>query len=303
VPATGQRPNSAFDEYIKKISADKKAPTRTTSATFRRWVGIGAGAAVGLAYGLGAQHVNRIATGAPLYQPPLGPLGNVLLIMAVAALIGLATAWPAKSMAGIALGALVGMALLQIRSWALPDTMAIFEQMGLVSNLVFDLIALPLAFLIALPLSLVLRWLVVDTCDHRGQAWFTWRRLRLPVVVLAVVAFVGTWSSYPRAVRETIRSMDALVKTGLAAQSPNQVPAPLQTGVGRGLLNSAIGDYQLEWDTGVARLSSGDAGLGAVSQGGGPTTIRARFENGYAVSCRFNVPSGTPTCREEWVGE
>ena len=302
MPSTNQRPDNAIDDYIKKISADKKATAEVASTTYRRWAGVVAGGGVGLAYGLGAQLVNRLGTGAPLYQPPLGLAGNVLLLVGIGALIGLATAWPAKSMAGIVAGALAGMALLQLRSWLIPDTMAIFAQMGLVSNLVLDLVALPFAFVIALPFSLVLRWLIADACDRRGQALISWRRLRLPVVILAVVVFVGTWSSYPRPIRETMRSMDALIRAGLAAQDPSQVPAPLRSGSGRGLLNPAIGEYQLEWDIGTTRLSVGDSGDGALGQGS-PTTIRARFGNGYAVSCRYTLPTGTPKCREEWVAE
>ena len=190
MPSPGQRPDSTYDEYIKKISADKKYTPDIASVTYRRWMGVIAGASMGLAYGLAAQFVNRLGTGAPLYQPPLGPLGNALLIAFIGALIGLATAWPAKAMTGVLLGGLTGMAFLQMRSWLLPDTMAVFEQMGFVGNLVFDLIALPFAFLIALPISLVLRWLVADLCDQRGHSVLSWRRLRVPVLVLAAVVFL-----------------------------------------------------------------------------------------------------------------
>lgn len=301
MPPPSQRSNSAYDDYIKKISADKKYTPEVASATYRRWVGVLAGAAVGLAYGLAAQLVNRLGTGAPLYQPPLGPLGNALLIAFIGALIGLATAWSAKSMTGIVLGAVVGMAVLQLRSWLLPDTMAILEQMGFVSNLVFDLITLPIAFIVSLPISLVLRWLVADLCDQRGHSILSWRRLRLPVLALSLMVFLGTWSSYPRPVRETTRAMNGLMEAGMAATSPSEVPEPLRTGVGRGLLNEGIGAYQLEWDAGVSKLSVGDDGLAALSQPGGPITIRARFENGYSVSCRYTLPGATPTCRAEWM--
>ena len=301
MPSPGQRPDSAYDDYIKKISADKKYTPDVASAIYRRWVGVLAGASMGLAYGLAAQLVNRLGTGASLYQPPLGPLGNALLIAFIGALIGLATAWPAKAMTGILLGGVAGMALLLLRSWLLPDTMAVFEQMGFVSNLLFDLIALPFAFLIALPISLVLRWLVADLCDQRGHSVLSWRRLRLPVLVLAMMVFLGTWASYPRPVRETMRAMNGLMEAGMAATSPSQVPEPLRTGVGRGLLNEGIGAYQLEWDAGVSKLSVGDDGLGALSQPGSPITIRARFENGYSVSCRYTPPGATPRCRAEWV--
>ena len=296
-----QRPDSAYDDYIKKISADKKYTPDVASVTYRRWMGVIAGASAGLAFGLSAQLVNPLGTGAPLYQPPLGPLGNALLIVLIGALIGLATAWPAKSMTGILLGSAIGGAFLLIRSWALPNTMALFEQMGFVSNLILDLITLPFAFLIALPLSLVLRWLVADLCDQRSHSVLSWRRLRLPVLVLAVMVFLGTWASFPRPVREAMRSMNSLMEAGMAATSPSQVPEPLRTGVGRGLLNEGIGAYQLEWVAGVYKLSVGNDGLGALSQPGGPITIRARFENGYSVSCRYTPPGATPICRAEWM--
>ena len=60
MPSPGQRPDSTYDEYIKKISADKKYTPDIASVTYRRWVGVLAGASMGLAYGLAAQFVNRL---------------------------------------------------------------------------------------------------------------------------------------------------------------------------------------------------------------------------------------------------
>ena len=121
------------------------------------------------------------------------------------------------------------------------------------------------------------------------------------MLVLVAMVFLGTWASFPRAVREAVRSMNSLMEAGMAATSPSQVPEPLRTGVGRGLLNEGIGAYQLEWVAGVYKLSVGNDGLGALSQSGSPITIRARFENGYSVSCRYTPPGALPNCRAEWL--
>ena len=115
------------------------------------------------------------------------------------------------------------------------------------------------------------------------------------------MVFLGTWASFPRAVREVVRSMNSLIEAGMAATSPSQVPEPLRTGVGRGLLNEGIGAYQLEWDAGVSKLSVGDNGVATLSQPGSPITIRARFENGYSISCRYTPPGAIPICRAEWM--
>ena len=39
MPSPGQRPDSAYDDYIKKISADKRYTPDVASVTYRRWMG------------------------------------------------------------------------------------------------------------------------------------------------------------------------------------------------------------------------------------------------------------------------
>jgi len=62
--------------------------------TYRRWAGLILGALIGLAFGGVSQAVNLLfLPGIPLYQPPFGPDGNLLLALLTGALLGLICAW------------------------------------------------------------------------------------------------------------------------------------------------------------------------------------------------------------------
>ena len=68
---------------------------------YRRLTGLLFGAALGLTFGLTSQLTNRILLpGIPLYQPPLGPLGNILASLLAGALLGAICAWPESSITG-----------------------------------------------------------------------------------------------------------------------------------------------------------------------------------------------------------
>ena len=68
---------------------------------YRRLTGLLFGAGLGLMFGVTSQLTNRILLpGIPLYQPPLGPLGNILASVLAGALLGVLCAWPQSSING-----------------------------------------------------------------------------------------------------------------------------------------------------------------------------------------------------------
>ncbi len=94
----------------------------TGESATRRVFGLALGALLGLVYGLTSQTINRIILpGIPLYQPPLGPAGNTLLIALLGALLGMVAAWPTGSIAGtfaastVAAGLLTFVSFLSVR--------------------------------------------------------------------------------------------------------------------------------------------------------------------------------------------
>ena len=87
------------------------------SAT-RRVFGLALGPLLGLVYGLTSQTINRIILpGIPMYQPPLGPAGNTLLIALPGAMLGLVAAWPPGSIRGTFAASTVAAALITFVSF------------------------------------------------------------------------------------------------------------------------------------------------------------------------------------------
>ena len=89
---------------------------------YRRLTGLLFGAALGLMFGLTSQLTNRILLpGIPLYQPPLGPLGNILAMLLAGALLGAICAWPESSINGTFIASAVSAAIILLGNFALAS--------------------------------------------------------------------------------------------------------------------------------------------------------------------------------------
>jgi hypothetical protein len=124
-----------------------------TEQRYRRAAGLLLGAMFGFAYTLVSQLINRVALpGLPLYQPPLGPAGNIVLALLAGAGLGLLCAWPASAAKGILLGGAA--AALAVFAFTLLRMGA-----GAASTLVGLVLSAPMAWVGVLGMAVV-RWLV-----------------------------------------------------------------------------------------------------------------------------------------------
>ena len=133
-----------------------------TEERYRRTAGALICMLFGFGYALVSQLINRLALpGIPLYQPPLGPAGNILLGILAGAGLGLLCAWPASFVGGVLLGgaaaalAVFGFTLLRMGS-------------GASSTVVGLVLSAPMAWVSVLGMAVV-RWLVDRQVEARRE--------------------------------------------------------------------------------------------------------------------------------------
>ena len=181
-----------------------------TEQRYRRAAGALIGLMFGFGYALVSQLINRLVLpGIPLYQPPLGPFGNILLGMLAGAGLGLLCAWPASPAKGILLGgaaaalAVFGFTLLRMGAGA-ASTVA-----GLV-------LSAPMAWVSVLGMAVV-RWLVDRQVEARRESAPLLRRLRLPLILTGVLALAAASVLYSADARLELRRTHDMIQAGLRA--------------------------------------------------------------------------------------
>ena len=263
----------------------------TGESAIRRVFGLALGALLGLVYGLTSQTINRIILpGIPLYQPPLGPAGNTLLIALLGALLGMVAAWPTGSIAGTFAASTVAAGLLTFVSF-LSVRLTEKNTSGMIVAALF--ILLPLIGLMV-PLLGLFRWVVNKEMEARREAASTWRHLRAPLALIAVFAVIGALSLFSPEARQELIAMDRLLRDGLAAQSADALPAALRTEDVGDFLGQAQGAYTLEWtQKNLNRFRIPRPGRNFDSH----AVVLARFANGWQLACLFVAPAEPPECK------
>ena len=181
-----------------------------TEQRYRRAAGALIGLMFGFGYTLVSQLINRVALpGIPLYQPPLGPVGNILLGMLAGAGLGLLCAWPASAAKGILLGGAA--AALAVFAFTLLRMGA-----GAASTVVGLVLSAPMAWVSVLGMAVV-RWLVDRQVEARRESAPLLRRLRLPLILTGVLALAAAFVLYSADARLELRRTHDMIQAGLAA--------------------------------------------------------------------------------------
>ena len=261
------------------------------SNAYRRRAGCLLGLGMALAFGLVAMNLNRLMLpGVPLYQPPFGPWGNLVLLGAAGAAVGLVCAWPENGIlgtfasAGLAALLLVAFNMLAARSWG--DRLWVF----LVANAA---LFVPLAALLV-PLMALVRWIAGKQDEARQSRLPVWRRLPGPLALCLVAGACGLFAFYREETRLTLVRFDRSLAQAQAATATGDLPAFLQTEDVGGFLEHARGHYTFQHETdNIDRFRIPRPGLNFDNQ----QAFIARFDSGWSLVCIYPTPETDPLCK------
>jgi hypothetical protein len=265
--------------------------------SYRRCFGLVYGGIAGFAFALISQGINLLfMPGTPLYQPPLGLVGNVLLISAVCLLLGLTTAWAESGGVSVLWSSLLGALFVSIGTFLSGQDSGIAAAHR-AAAVIF--IFLPISGATAIPLIL-LRWVVTreENAYREARAGMPTPRLRrylLPVGLVLVTAALGLTSLYNDIGRSVTPQMHRLIQQGMQAQGADALPAALQPPDVDQFFERASGPYTLQWDRDEANQFAIPRPASNMQE---QSTVIARFENGYLLACMFPGKTGPPTCRD-----
>ena len=249
------------------------------------------GLGLALAFGLVAQNVNRLALpGVILYQPPLGPWGNLVLLGTAGAALGLFSAWPENGVVGTfasaGLGALLLIAFNMLAARSVGDRLWVF----IVGNAI---LAVPLAAL-CVPLLGLVRWIAARQDEARQTRVPTWRRLPGPLALCLVAGACGALALYHEDTRVTLARLDGSLAQAQTAEDAGALPAFLQAEDVGGFLEHARGSYTLQHESNnIDRFRIPRPGLNFDNH----QAIIARFDAGWSLVCIYPTPDMDPLCK------
>lgn len=267
------------------------APDATDVAARERQrlsTGVLLGAILGLAYGLVSQLINPIAlAGIPLYQPPAGPFGNIVLTALLGGLLGVITCYPPSAAIGILFGGLAS--LVGIAFYMLVRLGALGLGGALLSSL---LLSAPMAWL-TVPVMAILRWVAERQVDARRVGEPSLRRARLPILLVVVMAVLGSFEILPDQSRDTLARTQALIQQGLQSGSAAALPEPLRGPTMTAFPPAQKTGYTLEWTKyDLDRFME----LRPPSNFDEHVAVIARFPGSYYLVCLYPTPKQPPNC-------
>ncbi len=260
-----------------------------TATAQRRIAGILLGTALGLSYGLVSQLINRVALpGLPLFQPPWGALGNIVLNILVGGFLGLLSVLPPSPALGIFLGSLAAAVAIFISTMLRVGTV-INSGGAVIASLV---LSVPIAWL-TVPMVALLRWAADRQAEFARDGTPLLARLRTPLVLILVMAALAAFELLPGDARQQLRHAHTLVQSGLSATNPDARPAPLRGPLVRGFPPATGRDYTLEW---IRYDLDRFIELRPPSNYDQHAAVIARFSGGYTLVCLYQTSSSQPNC-------
>lgn len=250
----------------------------------RRRAGLLIGLVLGTGYSLTSNLVNRVVLpDIPLYTPPPGLTGLIIVSTLMFGMLGLIAAWTDEALPGVLLSALVGSVVSSV--WMVVNETNKFAAVTLLL-----VVFMPRVFFF-LPVGGLVRWLIhrFDLPKSAGLL----RRLAPTFLAFILLAATGTSSILPRETRDALIKMDALLQTGMNSQAASRedLPKPLQSV--QGFIQYARGGYRFTIGSNPDVLP---VQRPMVAYGEPEPFIIVRFENGFRFGCVFSPPYIQPAC-------
>jgi hypothetical protein len=254
---------------------------------YRRIVGLSLGALAGATYAAVHQVGDRLVIpGAPLYQPPFGLAGNVLVFALVGGLLGLIAAWPRSGVAGTFLAA--GVSALTIVGASYIAAGASAGQNVLFNMFNGMILALPFWGLLV-PLIGGLRWVVSREEEAKRDGQPRLRRAIAPLILLLVIGLASLTALYGNDARVLIVKTNQLLQ---GVQATGSVPEPLSY---TALATRGQGPYELSWERERIERFRIPRPAGNLGQ---HSVVVARFNNGYNLVCLYVNLTEPPLCQD-----
>lgn len=263
----------------------------------RKWFGVLFVTAIGLAYGIFSQTINHLfMPGIPLYQPPFGALGNIILAGLVGASLGYLIASSESGGVGVLWGSLLGGAFIAIATLLTgrAEGEILWRKIAAVA-----IIFAPTAALLA-PVLILFRWVIGREVESyrnasKGYSYARFQRYALPTVLVLAAGALGLSSMYNDLGRAVTPSMQSLIQQGRQAAGVEMLPEPLRPPDVKYFIKQKDTRYTLQWD-------KDDQNRFAIPRPAGSgfdqSTVIARFDNGYLLACMFPGKTGQPTCKD-----
>jgi hypothetical protein len=248
------------------------------------------GAALGLAYGLTSQAINpSMLPGIPLYQPPLGLVGNIALSVAWGAILGLLCAWPTSGIAGTLFSSVASVLAAMMRF--VFDLSPVGEDVPRVV-VTAVIIGLPMIVFMA-PAMGALRWAVEQQVAAAAADTPLARRLNIPLLGCVLVAATGAFALYQPSARALLARSHTLIEAGLRATDAASLPAALRSPRVGAFFEQARGGYTLEW---TDRNLDGFIELRPANSYERHSAVIARFTGGWTLVCLYPTAEAEPNC-------
>ena len=258
---------------------------------YRRLTGLLFGAGLGVTFGLTSQLINRILLpGIPLYQPPLGPLGNLLLSLLVGALLGVLCAWPQSSINGTFIASAFAVAVILVGNALLAEPGRSTLGTRLLTSIV---LILPFWALLAILIA-ALRWAVNKLVDAHADHLPIHAGVTVPIVLLVVVALIGALPSYRGDARTLLAETHVLLREGQAATNVEALPGPLRVPAVGVFLEAGRVPYALSWQQqGIEKYRIARP----IDNFDNHSAVVARFKNDWNLVCLYITPERPPLCQ------
>lgn len=268
-----------------------------SSSTYRKLSALLIFTGACFAYILVSQGINHVfMPGLPLYQPPFGPLGNILLGILVGASVGLVLGWFETGGVSVLLASLLGALFMAIATLLSGKDDSVTQAHRLTATLI---IFVPIAGALA-PGLILFRWLTGREVmayreAQKGHPNPPFQRYFWPVATLLVCAGFGITSLYPELGRSAAPRMQDLIQQGMRSQSAEKLPASFRSPDVNMFSEKAKGPYTLQWDPDKTNQFAIPRPVTNFAE---QSTVIARFANGYILACMFPGKNSQPTCRD-----